>query len=289
MRVGNGGFSLRSHRLLEALQDPRITLIEAEDTTIGRSFRPLLEGEYGIRFATEALADRFSFEAAYPIGKPFGFHGLFNFCRTVPPAEIAELAPQFSDAIARSVQLAQLARNCSALGILGRRRGDCPPHARGDARPRRGNGVARASRSQPGASADGGPQRTLSVRQRPQVQAVPRRDRRRPRGAAPVPAPAAPDALVAAALAAHQRGDLAVAERDYRAALAVAPEHPVAMHYLGVILYQRQQLDAALPLLAPCCATPCRRSRSSTTISGSRSLAPIATRRPSPRTAARWH
>ena len=34
MRVGNGGFSLRSRKLLEALQDPRIELTEAEDVTI---------------------------------------------------------------------------------------------------------------------------------------------------------------------------------------------------------------------------------------------------------------
>ena len=97
-------------------QDPRISLVDAEDTTIGRTFRPLLEREHGIRFADEALADRFSFEAAYPIGQPFGFHGLFNFCRTVPPAEIAALAPTFSDAIARSPQLLSLLRNCVALG-----------------------------------------------------------------------------------------------------------------------------------------------------------------------------
>ncbi len=115
--MGNGGFSLRSRKLLEALQDPRIRLVDVEDVTICRAFRPLLEQEHGIRFADEALADRFSFEAAYPIGKPFGFHGLFNFCRTVPPAEIAALAPGFSDSIARSPQLAQLARNCSALGM----------------------------------------------------------------------------------------------------------------------------------------------------------------------------
>ena len=83
MRVGNGGFSLRSRKLLEALQDPRVVLVEAEDVTIGRSARPLLEREHGIRYATEAQADAFAFEAAYPIGKPFGFHGLFNFCRVV--------------------------------------------------------------------------------------------------------------------------------------------------------------------------------------------------------------
>jgi len=118
MRVGNGGFSLRSRRLLEALQDPRIMRIDNEDTTIGRSFRPLLEREHGIRFATDEVADRFSFEAAYPIGKPFGFHGLYNFCRVVPEPELAALAPQISDAIARSLQLGQLVRNCIALGRL---------------------------------------------------------------------------------------------------------------------------------------------------------------------------
>jgi Flp pilus assembly protein TadD len=66
------------------------------------------------------------------------------------------------------------------------------------------------------------------------------------------PAPTAapdPDALVQAGMGAHQAGDLVTAERQYRAALAVAPAHPYAMHYLGVVHYQRRQLDAALPLL----------------------------------------
>ena len=117
MRVGNGGFSLRSRKLLDALQDTRIELVEAEDTTIGRTFRPLLEREHGIRFADEALADRFAFEAAYPAAaKPFGFHGLYNFCRIVPPGELAALAAQFSDAIASSPQIRALLRNCLALG-----------------------------------------------------------------------------------------------------------------------------------------------------------------------------
>src|SRR5215831_15326362 len=43
MRVGNGGFSLRSRKLLTALQDSRIQLVGPEDETIGRAFRPLLE------------------------------------------------------------------------------------------------------------------------------------------------------------------------------------------------------------------------------------------------------
>ncbi|NDP44026.1 MAG: hypothetical protein GZ089_15130, partial [Aromatoleum sp.] len=89
-RVGNGGFSLRSRRLLEALQDPRIEIDANEDVVICRISRPFLEREYGIRFGSEALADRFSFEVAYPIGKPFGFHAVYNFWRTVPAAELIE-------------------------------------------------------------------------------------------------------------------------------------------------------------------------------------------------------
>jgi hypothetical protein len=87
-----------------------------EDITICRTFRSLLENDHGIRFADEATADRFAFEAAYPAGRPFGFHGLYNFCRVVPDAELAALAADFSTAIACSPQLAQLLRNCFALG-----------------------------------------------------------------------------------------------------------------------------------------------------------------------------
>ena len=39
------------------------------------------------------------------------------------------------------------------------------------------------------------------------------------------------------------------AERDYQTALAQDPGYPPALHYLGVIHYQRHQLDEALPLL----------------------------------------
>ena len=116
MRVGNGGFSLRSRRLLEALQDPSIVCGPAEDVTICRTFRPLLERDYRIRFADEATANRFAFEASYPVDRPFGFHGLYNFYGVVPEDELAALARTFSTEIARSPQLAQLLRNCFRLG-----------------------------------------------------------------------------------------------------------------------------------------------------------------------------
>jgi len=118
-RVGNGGFSLRSRRLLVALQDPRIELTEAEDATICLAFRDLLEHEHGIRFGTERQADAFSFEAANPVTLPFGFHGLFNFYRVVSPDEFAVLVREFTPSIARSLQLMILGRNCLAMGYLG--------------------------------------------------------------------------------------------------------------------------------------------------------------------------
>ncbi len=58
-----------------------------------------------------------------------------------------------------------------------------------------------------------------------------------------------PAALLARGGAAHRRNDLDTAERAYRAVLAIAPEHATAMHYLGMVLYQRGRSDAALPLL----------------------------------------
>ena len=250
MRVGNGGFSLRSRRLLEALQDSRIERIDVEDTTIGRAFRPLLEREYGIRFATEAIADRFSFEAAYPIGKPFGFHGLFNFCRTVPPDEIAALCPAFSDSIARSPQLLQLLRNCSALGqwvaavaIARRILAAVPDHS--EAATMLATGERNFAAAPP--AGRNAPCPCGSGKRYKHCHGAPDAGHR----VAPSTPATPPDAeaLIRDAIAAHRRHDLDAAEQGYRAALGLAPSHPVATHFLGVVHYLRKRLDLALPLL----------------------------------------
>jgi Flp pilus assembly protein TadD/ADP-heptose:LPS heptosyltransferase len=246
MTIGNGGFSLRSRRLLDALQDPRIVLHDAEDLTIGRTYRRLLEDEHGIRFATEAQADRFAYEAAYPIGTPFGFHGLFNFARVVPADELSALAATFSDAIAGSPQLAQLVRNCIALGswhaaaALAERRLAAVPD---DAEARAQFEQARANASRAPTVGRNDPCPCGSGKRYKQCHGG--------LASATTPSPAGPDAtaLVARALAAHQRGALADAARDYRAALQMQPDHPVATHYLGVLAYQRGDLSTALPLL----------------------------------------
>jgi hypothetical protein len=51
------------------------------------------------------------------------------------------------------------------------------------------------------------------------------------------------------AIGLHQQGDTTAAEREYRKVLSEEPENALARHYLGVIHYQRNELDAALPLL----------------------------------------
>jgi Flp pilus assembly protein TadD len=244
-RVGNGGFSLRSRKLLTALQDARVALDGAEDETICRTFRPLLEQEHGIVFGSEKLADDFAFEAAYPIGKPFGFHGLYNFCRVVSPQELAELPRLFTPAIARSPQLLQLGRNCLALGLwrpaaaIFRRILEEVPEsveARASLATASSNEASapRAGRNDPCPCGSG-------------------KRFKHCHGATTASETASATANLTQrlehAVALHQRGETQAALPIYNEVLAQQPDNPIAQHFLGVIHYQRGNLAAALPLL----------------------------------------
>jgi hypothetical protein len=77
-RVGNGGFSLRSRRLLEALQDPAISFETAEDVIICQRYADYLRSKHQIKYAPIWLADQFSQEWNTDHGQTFGFHGLLN-------------------------------------------------------------------------------------------------------------------------------------------------------------------------------------------------------------------
>lgn len=77
--VGNGGFSLRSKKLQEALAaDYSIEIIEPEDEVIGRLYRRTLEQQWDISFAPEYIAHKFSYELHEPYSPTFGFHGNFH-------------------------------------------------------------------------------------------------------------------------------------------------------------------------------------------------------------------
>ena len=100
--VGNGGFSLRSRRLLRALRDMGADPgTHPEDIAIARLWRPVLESSFGIRFAPPALARRFSREWGGGPAPSFGFHGVYNLhlhyrgaaaawlAERLPPAQLA--------------------------------------------------------------------------------------------------------------------------------------------------------------------------------------------------------
>lgn len=72
--VGNGGFSLRSKRLMEACREPGFQSGHPEDVMIGRDNRAWLEGR-GMRFPLRGCADIFSAERAGDVALSFGYHG----------------------------------------------------------------------------------------------------------------------------------------------------------------------------------------------------------------------
>jgi len=86
--VGNGGFSLRSRKLLGALLSEDMQLHHPEDDCIAKTNRTLLEKRYGIRFAEPAIADMFSFEFTKPKAPTFGFHGFCHFPDVMPPEDL---------------------------------------------------------------------------------------------------------------------------------------------------------------------------------------------------------
>ncbi len=75
--VGNGGFSLRSKRLMELCRSSGFVRHHPEDLAIGRTNRAWLE-EQGIRFAPKDVANMFSAERAGDSRCSFGYHGAFN-------------------------------------------------------------------------------------------------------------------------------------------------------------------------------------------------------------------
>lgn len=88
--VGNGGFSLRSRRLLLACQSPRFQQAHPEDVLIGRMHRPWLESQ-GLRFAPRHLADRFSAERAGDPQCSFGYHGIWHMPRVLGVEQFWEI------------------------------------------------------------------------------------------------------------------------------------------------------------------------------------------------------
>lgn len=80
--VGNGGFSLRSRRLMAACLKPGFEPSHPEDIAIGRINRAWLEGQ-GMRFASRALANQFAAEREGDLATSFGYHGVWHMPRAI--------------------------------------------------------------------------------------------------------------------------------------------------------------------------------------------------------------
>lgn len=74
--VGNGGFSLRSQRMMEACCQDRFQAHHPEDVAICRTNRAVLE-QQGMRFAPVELANAFAAERFGDPADSFGYHGAF--------------------------------------------------------------------------------------------------------------------------------------------------------------------------------------------------------------------
>jgi hypothetical protein len=82
--IGNGGFSLRSKKLLESTRDlmassPNFTPPLIEDDYICREKKYIFVKTYQIKFPTNEIANRFSIEGNGNQLMSFGFHGMSNF------------------------------------------------------------------------------------------------------------------------------------------------------------------------------------------------------------------
>jgi uncharacterized protein DUF5672 len=112
-KVGNGGFSLRSRRLLETMASDKFPMNPdyVEDILTCVIYRSELESRYQIRFAPVEVADRFAYEKTSPPGPTFGFHGLCNFWRHVPDDELGQILDQIGPTIYSAEHFPLLAAN----------------------------------------------------------------------------------------------------------------------------------------------------------------------------------
>ena len=271
-RVGNGGFSLRSKKLLNALRDEAITLgvddkgnQDNEDEAICIRHRELLESKYGIVFPDERVADRFAFDVSRPNGPTLGFHGVFNFWQVLSDDELITFSRTAPEAIAEGLGFGALCRNLvdlkridvahefvtrrlaslpqDVLGLDLRARLDAlkAPPTTAAAAPAPAAIKAPASRNDPCPCGSGKRYKECHGKLGA--------------GAAANSAPAHGtvsidvEAMLGEALQLHERGDVAGAVERYGRILQQEPEHPVALHFAGLAQYQAGRPSSGLELM----------------------------------------
>lgn len=114
--VGNGGFSLRSRRLMRALDDPQVTLCNPEDVCICELNRAHLQQMHGILFAPADVAARFSYEHVRNQQPVFGFHGIFNLPDALDAEQMLAFTRQMTVSMAFGAGARTLAKRLVYLG-----------------------------------------------------------------------------------------------------------------------------------------------------------------------------
>lgn len=113
--VGNGGFSLRSRQLIDALALLPYDGSEPEDRVICVHWREQLEREHGIRIAPVALAAEFGIEYG-PWRPAFGFHGLHNFAHEMTAQDLQDWLLSVDDAMVLTKHGRQLIKALMSSG-----------------------------------------------------------------------------------------------------------------------------------------------------------------------------
>lgn len=116
-QVGNGGFTLRSRKLLKALQSVEYEAHNPEDVCIAVTHRTRLELEHHIRFADAQTARRFACERG-PWQPAFGFHAVFNLPHVLSRAELAQFAEALPVHLTASSDARHLIRDLIRQGEL---------------------------------------------------------------------------------------------------------------------------------------------------------------------------
>jgi hypothetical protein len=117
--IGNGGFSLRSQRLLQQLKNSSlVTYFKqpdlAEDVLICKVYKSALEFE-GIKFAPKSVAARFSYEWGGEARAPFGFHGPINLALFTPENVLTRFSEDIISRMKHPGVLIQFIRNLQML------------------------------------------------------------------------------------------------------------------------------------------------------------------------------
>jgi hypothetical protein len=116
-RVGNGGFSLRSRKLIEAVERLAPSETHPEDAVIGHVLRDRLEHEFGIRFAPPELAQKFAFERDRLDFDTFGFHRYTNFPLVLGADEFRQFLALAPDDVVAQRGVSRVVRYCTERGM----------------------------------------------------------------------------------------------------------------------------------------------------------------------------